>query len=95
MMKRILLALSASLWLANAIANTNILLRQNFETSTVPPSGWSIIDHDGDGKNWFLRTDGQTGNKLACSRSYENGALALHNVITTSAIDLRGYNFFL
>ncbi len=91
MMKRYFLALSASLWLANAIANTNILLQQNFETSTVPPSGWSIIDHDGDGKSWFLRTDGQTGYKLACSRSYESGALTPYNVITTSAIDLSGY----
>lgn len=90
-MRNFILFCLTSLWFNTLMADTNILLQENFEAATIPPSGWSVVDHDGDGKNWFLRTHTTTGNKLASSRSYESGALTPHNLITTSAIDLSAY----
>ena len=31
----------------------NVLLHEYFETQTFPPIGWTLIDYDGDGINWY------------------------------------------
>lgn len=92
-MKKIVLILFTVLFSTELFSQTNTILFQDFETTPFPPSDWVIIDHDGDGKNWFHRTDSQTGNKLASSRSWEsNVALTPHNLLITSQIDLTQFN---
>jgi cyanophycinase-like exopeptidase len=91
-MKNISILIITLLSITNLFSQTNTLLFEQFENTTFPPSGWEIIDHDGDGKNWYLRTDSYTGNKLACSRSYESTALTPHNLLITTPIDLTEFS---
>lgn len=73
------------------LGQTNTILFENFTSSTFPPDGWMLIDHDGDGKDWYQRTDNQTGNRVACSKSWESSPLTPHNLLITSSINLSGF----
>ena len=48
------------------------------------PEGWTTIDNDGDGNNWYI-----AGGTLA-SASYGNGALTPDNWLVTPQLDLQG-----
>jgi cyanophycinase-like exopeptidase len=91
-MKNITILIVILLHITYSFSQTNTLLFEQFEGTSFPPSGWEIIDHDGDSKNWYHRTDSYTGNKLACSRSYESTALTPHNLLITSPIDLTEFS---
>ena len=92
-MKKLILAFLIVYCSLYASGQTNTILFQDFETTPFPPTDWAIIDYDEDGKNWYQRTDSQTGNKLASSRSWEsNVALTPHNLIITSQIDLSQFD---
>lgn len=91
-MRKLVVLIALSLSFSNSFSQTNTILLQAFDGTTFPPSGWTIIDHDGDGKNWYHRTDSQTGNKMASSRSYESGALTPHNLLITSQINFSDFS---
>jgi cyanophycinase-like exopeptidase len=90
-MKRILFALFLKFCVASVYAQTNTIVFEDFEGVTFPPTDWITLDYDGDGKNWYHRTDSQAENKLASSMSYESGALSPHNLLITTQLDLSGY----
>ena len=64
------------------------------------PEGWTVVDADGDGNNWFTHTNTGTGNftthsgdGLAASASYDNdaqSALTPDNWLITPLLDLGG-----
>ena len=64
------------------------------------PEGWTVVDADGDGNNWFTHTNTGTGNYsthsgdgLAASASYDNdanSALTPDNWLITPLLDLGG-----
>ena len=46
---------------------------EGFEGNTFPPAGWTMVDDDGDGENWYqFSVDPHTGNYSATSASYIN-----------------------
>jgi hypothetical protein len=64
---------------------------EGFEGATFPPYGWSRLDADGDGQNWFLyNADGSahTGLQSAASASWTSstGALSPNNWLITPPI---------
>lgn len=74
---------------------------EGFEGATFPPTGWSMIDNDGDGNNWGLQLvlqDGETWQDVegydsdhsVVSASYRNdvGALTPDNWLITPALQL-------
>jgi subtilisin family serine protease len=73
----------------NASARTDCLaltlpFTETFSGGQVPPECWSVLDNDGDGKNWFIGSEGytpQTGSYAAVSESYlnEHGPLTPDN----------------
>ena len=75
--------------------NAQYLLQEGFETGTIP-TGWTIVDNDGDGYNWdptyLLQEDGaaHTGEGMIASASYINniGALTPDNWLITPAINI-------
>ena len=67
------------------------LLNESFEGSTFPPSGWTTIDQDGDGEDWFMYDyagTAQSGTNSAASASWTSaaGALTPNNFLITPAI---------
>jgi hypothetical protein len=75
----------------------NILLQEGFENDSIP--GWTMIDFDGDGQNWFLLKNSQSptggfvvhsGEGHITSASYASGIGALYpdNWLITPAVNL-------
>jgi hypothetical protein len=73
-------------------------LAEGFEGETFPPSGWAMMDEDGDTRNWFHYTDAAVGEdisyegvKCAASASYLGGgigALLPDNWLVTPALTI-------
>jgi hypothetical protein len=64
-------------------------LDESFEGTTFPPAGWSLIDQDGDGENFFLYNGGtaHTGVNSATSASWVGGTvLTPNNHLVTPAL---------
>lgn len=59
---------------------------ENFDASNGIPSGWSRIDADGDGQNWYW--DSFEGDGYLLSASWESVALTPDNWIITPSIQL-------
>ncbi len=51
-------------------------------------SGWSTIDQDGDGNNWFLHYDDFDDINVMVSRSYDNAPLNPENYLITPQLNL-------
>ena len=76
-------------------AKAQHLLQEGFETSTLP-TGWTLVDNDGDGFNWFptLSTTQNysyhSGNGCITSASWDSdeGALTPDNWLITPAVNL-------
>lgn len=89
---RVIFYLFATLFISiNLNGQTTIHYTQDFEGSTFPPTGWTTLDADEDGKSWYHRTDSQIGNKLASSKSYDSGALTPNNYIISDRFDFTSY----
>ena len=101
--KLLLLAALGLLSLGNLNAQTTVF-SENFDGATAP-TGWTILDADGDGQNWTI-TDNTThsrpgvasGKKMLLSLSYLNGPngsagapLTPDNYILSPAIDLSAH----
>ena len=84
-------------------AHPNYLLLEDFESvagTNALPEGWTSVDSDGDGNNWFTFTpstinDGSGnptvfGTTCATSASYNSAALTPDNWLITPQIDLGG-----
>ena len=75
--------------------NAQYMLQEGFETGTLP-TGWTIVDNDGDGYDWdasFLYGEAgaaHTGDGMIASASYINyvGALTPDNWLITPAINM-------
>lgn len=98
-MKRFTLLFAVMFVLSNVFAQTETIIWSEYFQDTLvwgatpfPPSGWTIIDEDGDGKNWEYRFYDQTGEGYLVSHSYleGSGALTPNNWIVTPQIDLTG-----
>ncbi|HOQ80746.1 MAG TPA: choice-of-anchor J domain-containing protein, partial [Candidatus Cloacimonadota bacterium] len=78
---------------------TNVVFSEGFEGTAFPPTGWTTIDSDGDGKNWIAWTyTPHSGTKSASSASYDNnsGTLTPDNWLITNQINLQtGYSYSL
>ena len=78
-------------------AKAQFLLQEGFESATLP-TGWTIIDNDGDGFNWFptmSTTENysyHSGSGCITSASWDSdeGALTPDNWLITPAINLTG-----
>lgn len=71
-------------------ANAQQILFADFESATLP-TGWTVIDSDGDGYNWEIsQTDRTHGSYCIASASYDNnnGALNPDNWLITPALNL-------
>ncbi len=74
----------------------NFVLDEGFEGATFPPTGWTLVDADGDNNNWAVfENEGANeyayeGTKCAKSDSYINnvGALTPDNYLITNSITL-------
>lgn len=76
-------------------ANADTLLTEDFEGSTFPPSGWTVIDSDVEGavNHWKLYTDNPLGGKQSahvCSPSYSEEEPAKEEMLVTPELDLQG-----
>ena len=93
-MKKIL-TLFVALFATMSFVNAQAILMESFDTGTLP-TGWSIVDADGDGQNWdpqFGITAGfdtHSGSGLITSASYINnvGPLTPDNWLITPQINL-------
>ena len=71
-----------------------ILLFEDFEGAAFPPAGWTMIDNDGDGINWFnsasVGLPGHNSNGSAASASYDNntGEIDADNFLILPQINL-------
>lgn len=80
-----------SLYTINGWAQEDLPFTENFESYTntdnfLSTSGWTIIDADGDGYNWFL-IPGTQSNVLA-SESWDDAPLTPENFLITPQINL-------
>lgn len=74
-------------WTAPAAMRS--LLDEGFESGT--PLSWKLIDADGDGQNWSVKTfSGHSGSRCVSSASYTSstGALTPDNYLITPALSL-------
>jgi len=98
-MKKLLLSLA---FISATITNVNAqitVLSENFNGA--PPSGWTMSDVDGDGKNWGVqdyathtRPGVASGGKMLVSFSYDNPtntALSPNNYIFSPVMDLSAH----
>lgn len=95
LMKKIF-TLFVALFAMTFFANAQYLLQEGFEGEDVP-SGWTLIDNDGDGANWYVLNNSQSesggynvhsGDGHITSASYASGALTPDNWLITPAINL-------
>jgi hypothetical protein len=64
---------------------------EGFEGTMFPPFGWTVIDNDGDGRNWFrydIALNIQSGNAAAGSASWDGRGLTPDNWLITPSIQL-------
>lgn len=76
-------------------AKADTLLTEDFEGSTFPPTGWTVIDSDVDGaiNHWKLYNDNPLGGKQSahvCSPSYSENEPAKEEMLVTPELDLQG-----
>ena len=71
----------------------SVIFRENFDATTFPPAGWTMIDADGDGRNWVRWTSTNHNNSpgsAASESSYNSGGdwlpLTPDNYLITPAI---------
>lgn len=79
-------------------ANAQYLLNEGFEDPNMSlPTGWTVIDNDGDGNNWYVLNNSQSsaggynvhsGDGHATSASYNGAALTPDNWLITPQINL-------
>lgn len=62
---------------------------ERFREMQFPPQFWQLIDHDGDGHNWYRESDDFTG---AGSDSYSGSALDPYNFLISPKITISGTN---
>ena len=81
------------------VAEKNYVYLEDFEnlTNGALPEGWTAVDNDGDGNNWSTHTNTgsgnfstHSGNGVAISASYDNGALTPDNWLISPQLDLKG-----
>lgn len=77
----------------STLLSGQILLEENFENTVFPPQGWTVIDADGDGYNWFSFSEqgvAHSGTKCAASQSFVNnvGALTPDNYLISPAVEI-------
>ena len=79
-------------------AKSQALLQEGFEGEDVP-TGWTLIDNDGDGANWYVLNDSQSesggfvnhsGAGHITSASWASYALTPDNWLITPAVNLTG-----
>lgn len=79
-------------------AKSQALLQEGFEGEDVP-SGWTLIDNDGDGNNWYVLNNSQSeqggfvvhsGQGHITSASWASVALTPDNWLITPAVNLTG-----
>jgi hypothetical protein len=85
------LPVTLSITIEEEIIITDMSWNEQFENDVFPPTGWMLIDNDGDTYNWFLFEEtngGYNSDKCAASASYLNeiGALTPDNWLITPAI---------
>ena len=94
-MKKIF-TLFVALFAMTFFANAQYLLQEGFEGDDVP-SGWTLIDNDGDGANWYVLNNSQSsgggfvvhsGEGHITSASWASAALTPDNWLITPAINL-------
>ncbi|MBN2746374.1 MAG: choice-of-anchor J domain-containing protein [Bacteroidales bacterium] len=72
------------------VTSTKATLDESFEGATFPPAGWTLVDHDGDGDNFFQYDVGSAADGLnsATSASWTSagGALTPNNHLITPAL---------
>ena len=83
-------------------ANDDVLFFEDFEDlkGSSLPEGWTTIDNDGDGNNWFLFTPSDIndikgvptvmGKSCVTSESYDKSALTPDNWLITPLLNLQG-----
>ena len=75
-------------------AGYELFFSEDFDGSTNLPTGWTIVDNDGDGYNWEHQTTyiAHSGEGCISSASYINniGALTPDNWLITPHLDLQG-----
>lgn len=103
-MKRRLLIMALAIFttLAAGTMKTNaqavqLPFSEDFESFTdnddfVTNSGWTIIDADGDGYNWYLYYDSFDELNVMVSQSYDDGALTPENYLVTPLMAIPGLN---
>ena len=73
----------------------NYLLQEGFENDSIP--GWTLIDNDGDGNNWYILNNSQSssggfnvhsGSGHITSASWSSGVLYPDNWLITPAVNL-------
>lgn len=79
-------------------ANAQYLLNEGFEDPNMSlPTGWTVIDNDGDGNNWYVLNNSQSsqggfnvhsGDGHITSASYSGAALTPDNWLITPQINL-------
>lgn len=74
----------------NIISLVPTLFEEKFDNpdldNNFPPQGWSLLDEDGDGRNWYW--DAFEGEFYILSRSWDGDPLTPDNWIVTPQIDL-------
>ncbi len=94
-MKKIF-TLFVALFAMTFFANAQFLLQEGFEGEGIP-SGWTVIDNDGDGHEWYVLNNSQSqsggfnvhsGDGHITSASYASVALTPDNWLITPAINL-------
>ncbi len=73
-----------------SVTSTKATLDESFEGTTFPPAGWLLIDHDGDGEDFFQYNVGSAADGLnsATSASWTGtaGPLTPNNHLVTPAL---------
>lgn len=81
---------------AMMFANAQYLLQEGFEGTDIP-TGWTVIDNDGDGNNWYVLNNSQSsgggfnvhsGDGHITSASWASAALTPDNWLITPVINL-------
>jgi len=93
-----LFTLFVSLFVMTICANAQYLLQEGFEGTDIP-TGWTTIDNDGDGNEWYVLNNSESssggfvvhsGEGHITSASYAGVALTPDNWLITPAIELTG-----
>ena len=88
--KYLITILALFCYMTGLFSSRTILLNESFEGDVFPPTGWTMIDADNDGKVWEHNLNyGNIGNRSTSSRSWEDFVeLDPDNYLITPAITL-------